>query len=167
MIMKYLELLARGYELATLSPDPSSQNGALIYDEEHDRVVSEGFNAPPVKYVDLGNRDYKLSIIEHAERAAIYEATFIGASTYECTMVCPWAACCDCARGIILSGIKKLVTHRERGALTPARWYSDVQVAYSMLKESKVEIIEVEGPIDAEPILISGELWSPRELEYV
>jgi deoxycytidylate deaminase len=83
-------------------------------------------------------------------------------------MVCPWAACCDCARSIICAGIKTLVVHKERMDMTPEHWRADVDDALNMLSEAAVEIIHFEGPVrGALPILADGKLWSPETLSFV
>ena len=72
--------LRRCYGMARLSPDKSNQNAAVIY---LDRVIDEdelgrGINKfPPGLEVTpemVTDREKKYFYIEHAERAAIYEA---------------------------------------------------------------------------------------------
>lgn len=106
-------------------------------------------------------RPLKYSYIEHAERNVIYKAASSdwGVRTSGLVMVSPWAACADCARGIIQSGIKKLVTQRH--GPNPPHWEESIALADGMLMEAGVEI-EIMPPISGcVKILRNGELWQP------
>ena len=76
-------------------------------------------------------------------------------------MVCPWAACSDCARAIIQSGVKKLVTHKQAGDRSPPFWKEEIKVAFEMLNEAKVEIVLFDGKVDGPEVRHSGEVWTP------
>lgn len=154
--------------MSTRSPDTSSQNGAIIVDEVSDNrsiIISKGYNhfydgVPP----ELDDRTVKLQRIEHAERDALYSCD----KTRGATMVCPWSACYDCARGIIGSGITSLLVHKERQDLTDPRWKPQVDEAMGWIKNSGIWVHEYSGPVNNAPsILVSGRLWSPESLEYV
>lgn len=57
----------------------------------------------------------KYSLIEHAERDVLYKAVACGQSTYGSTMEIEghWSyPCCECARAIVLSGVKHLIVHQ-------------------------------------------------------
>lgn len=165
-------LMAEAYLEALHSPDPSSQNGAVIVKHlglDLFHAVSRGYNhfyngiEPEVE-----DRDEKLLRIEHAERDAIYQAAVSGESTQGAIMVCPWTACADCARGVIGSGIGVVVYHRDRYLLTDPRWIDQVDQALAWMEASGIRLHAMEGPIaSTEPILISGRLWSPALCEYV
>ena len=159
--------LRRCYEISAQSPDTSSQNGAIVSRMVNNSVsdVSKGYNhfyngVPP----ETKDRVIKLQRIEHAERDAIYKAQ----NTKNAIMFCPWAACHDCARAIIGSGITCLVVHKERQDLTDPRWKPQVDEALGWIKDSGIWIYEYSGPIPNAPnILVSGRLWSPERLCYV
>lgn len=161
--------LASAYYAARESPDPSSQNGAVLAGGYGDSSVSAANTVPCRRLMlgDLSDREHKYRIIEHAERMAIYTAAGRGIDTTQMTMYCPWAACVECARAIIASGINRLVVHDQRMALTPDRWRATVELARAMLLASEVEIINYSGPVDAEPILVDGRQWSPRECRFI
>lgn len=150
------------YLLASLSPDQSSQTSALLVDDCNWRLVAGGKNEFPlgVRYADdRWERPLKYSYIEHAERNSIYQAARHGVSTEGLIMISPWAACADCARGIIQAGIKKLVTQRH--GPNPPHWEESIALADSMLIEAGVEI-EIMPPISGcARILRNGELWQP------
>ena len=155
MRMETKDYIEHSYVLARLSPD-TTQNGAVIVDE-WGNVVGKGCNRPP-DGIEVGEN--KAYTIEHAERAAIYQGSLSG-SLLGLTMYCPWAACPSCARAIIMCGIKTLVVHEERMALTPFRWLERVRVGLDMLDRSGVEVVQWSGKIGCQPILVNGEPWNP------
>lgn len=165
MIVTYL---ARCYQLATHSQDPSNQNAALILSTN--RIV-EAINDFPTEYklrksaaeIDavLRDRDQKLLDIEHAERNAVYLAANHGVPCNGATMFCPWAPCQPCAKAIVQSGIKILVTHKQRCDETPERWAEDVRYATQYAKDNGVKVIEYDGYFEAPTIIVNGHQWSP------
>lgn len=168
--IKLRTYMSRAYLKARQSPDPSSQNGAiLITMREHTPcVLVNGYNhfydgIPPI----VDDRDTKLENIEHAERDALFLAAKRGFRTQGSILICPWQACTECARAIIGCGVGAIVIHKERCDLTDPRWLPKVNKAMGWLRDSGVWIHELEGPISADPILISGRLWSPEHLEFV
>jgi dCMP deaminase len=164
------KLLVRASAWAIASPDPSTQNGALLVDEAKGSLLvplDETFavNEFPrgVDYFEeRWERPLKYSIVEHAERNAIYQAARVGIRTAGLTLVCPWAACSDCARGIVQSGITRLVTLAPRKGDTPVRWHDTVGMGMIMLNEAGVEVTFIDGPLDAGfTILRDGRPYSP------
>lgn len=162
------QYLANAYALALQSRDTSNQNGAVLIGANGDNTpIATGVNnfPPGVKFTAERSeqRPAKYLYFEHAERGALYQASRINKAVFGSTMYCPWAACCDCARGLICSGVKYLVMHHERMQMTPARWLDDVNVALTMLKEAGVQLHYFRGPIQASALLVNGELWKPDQ----
>lgn len=159
-----LEYLRLAYQQAAKSPDPSNQNGAVVlYKDVHyvgynDFV--EGVTLPPDI---LTNRDKKLFYIEHAERAAIYNAAYFSCRLPLATLVCPWFACADCARAIILTGIKRVVGHQQRMEMTPDRWKASVFDGLQMMRDVDIQLDFLDIPKlgGCEPINVNGEKWVP------
>lgn len=157
-------LLRQAYEEATKSPDPSTQNGALLV---HNGFVLEAdHNRFPrgVKYEDARwERPAKYKFIEHAERNVIYSAAKNPTihSTMDLTMVCPWAACTDCARAIIQAGIRTLITHKEAHDRSPDRWLEEIEVAFTMLEEAGVDVVMFSGTVNGPPVRHTGVVWTP------
>ena len=150
---------------STDSTDPSTQNGAIIVNPLTQEAISLGVNRFPPKVEnkpERWERPIKYSYVEHAERNAIYQAARIGHCTNGCTMYCYWAACADCARAIICSGIKRLVTHKIIMDISHERWKDTIEVAFGMLREAGVELDQVEEPIEEYQIRFNGELWTPN-----
>lgn len=156
----YDHLLRKCYELAVDSPDPSTQNGAIILNNAGE-VVGYGINKFP-KYVqetpDRWERPKKYHFIEHAERNAIYDVSRQRLVTPKMTMVCPWAACSDCARAMIEIGITRLVTHKPVHDLPSMRWMESIDYAFQMFNEVGLEVIFYDEPVGSVPIRVNGEV---------
>jgi deoxycytidylate deaminase len=138
-IEKFME---HSYFIALESPDPSTQNGALVIGKDGD-ILGTGFNHfPPgtdLKYW-VGPKEEKYARVVHAETAAIISVAQSRFSIVGGTLVCPWAACANCAKHIADSGIHKLIRHR----IDPAsHWYPDVLVGDNILLAANVEILEI------------------------
>ena len=161
--MQYMET---AYEMALQSPDPSTQNGAVIIANEHG--VGFGVNTFPrdVEITDARlERPLKYTFIEHAERNAIYDAARHGHPLQGSTMYVLWAACADCARAIIQAGITRVVTHsfyvnydKADAGENRMNWTDSIDPAFVMFKEAgiKVDFVDAEIGMDL-PILFNGE----------
>lgn len=155
------------YRVAAQSPDPSTQNGAmLIHPLAGQLFISLACNTFPqgvVPSADRLKRPAKYGYVEHAERRAIYTSARYGFHTSGLTMVAAWAACADCARAIAQAGIVQLVRHSPPADdKVSARWADSIEIGDTILRECGVEIIDVTDPIpEAPPILRDGRLWQP------
>jgi len=180
--------LAEAYYHAELSPDPSNQNGAVIY-----RDATEGATRMSVGHnqfyrgiiPDVEDRDNKLARIAHAEYDAVVKLSACPiAVNFHTAMYCPWAACRLCAMTIIGSGIKTLVVHRQRqdtyaatragqkrsdGSDVLPCWQPDIDEAMQNLKRASVNLVIFDGRVehyDGEGINLNGRRWCPRRLEF-
>ena len=97
--------------VSTWSKDPRTQVGAAVVNRHH-RVVSVGFNGIPTGVDDKkpgrSDRPTKYHFYEHAERNAIFNAVGF-TSLSGCIIYATHMPCCDCARGIIQTGIHHVV----------------------------------------------------------
>ena len=145
--MADIDWLRRCYKVATNSPDPSTQNGAVLVNPWFDYECASGWNGPP-KGVSMRTGNEKYFYVQHAEAAAILDAAKRGVCTLGLTLYTTWAACHECAKTIIDSGIARVVTHRlpqhERGD-----WKQSVQRGLEMLVEAGVIVSFVDGPVNA------------------
>ena len=125
--------------LSGWSKDKSRGVGAVIVDDFH-RVISVGYNGFPRGVNDdiesRHERPAKYMYTEHAERNAIYSAASHGSRTAGCTIYLRWYPCCDCARGIIQSGIKKVVC--DEPDFGDKRWGEKFKVSHEMFNEAGV-----------------------------
>jgi dCMP deaminase len=164
----YHEPLDAGYlfQLAAVaalnSEDPSTQNGAVIVSGNAVAYgcnrFARGLRRKPDRYAD---RDTKLRMTVHAERAAIQAAVDAGLRTEGATMYCLWAACTVCARDIIEAGIDRLVTLESYYSRSPERWRSDIDAATEMLREAGVGVqllFDTELPAGWPKLRFNGEL---------
>lgn len=172
-------LLSQAYSKALESPDQSTQCGAVLFRlHTTDSAVQAtmlpktlAYNHFPrgVEYTtERWERPLKYEFIEHAERGAVYAAARAGIATQGLWMAAPWAACTDCARSIIESGLVGLLTHKQAFDRSPERWQESIANAFIMLDEAEVETIWYDGKIfdedpceDAPQLLHTGQLWIP------
>ena len=146
------------------SQDPSTQNAALLTDENSGIIALECNNIPHrVNHnEERWERPVKYHYVEHAERNALYKAAKMGMSTFDLTMYCPWYSCSDCARAIIQCGIKRMIGHKEYFDLMPDRWRESCDIGIKMLQEAGVECLVWSGEVGGNiSILVDGEKFSP------
>ncbi len=80
---------------------------------------------------------------EHAERNAIYNAARHGIALEYSKIYIDWLPCARCARAIIQSGITSIVVDARDYEAKEKKWLpwkDDMQVALTMLEESKIYI---------------------------
>lgn len=87
----------------------------------------------------------KADIIEHAERAVVYKAASCGYATAGGVLYAPWFACPDCARAIVLAGIREVVGLSSLRLATPERWLWPITVGDAILRSGGVGIRLVDG----------------------
>lgn len=162
--MIYNELLSLCYELASRSPDKSNQNGAVLVSLDNE-IVSGGFNKFPdnVEVTDelIADREKKLFYIEHAERNAIFSAIKGNKQVSGNVLFCPWFACSDCARAIILTGVTKVIGHKQRMDQTPERWKASVKAGLDLLESHNVKLEFLDANLGCTPIIVNGQSWQP------
>ncbi|MEE9366978.1 MAG: deaminase [Dehalococcoidales bacterium] len=138
----------RFYEMAqlvgTFSKDPERQVGAVIVTEDC-RNISIGYNGFPRHVKDLEERlrdeERRQMMTVHAELNAIYNARF---DLRGCTIYSTKFPCHECAKGIIQSGITRIVSVPPKfypegcGTWALSQEFSDL-----MLREAGVQMIEV------------------------
>lgn len=160
------EILNLCYQKASFSPDNSTQLGAVIVNQkgfvEFSTLSFNGFCFGWEPVAEDYERPRKYLITEHAERRAIYKAANVGITLHGCTLYSTWAACTDCARAIIETGISRLVRHHPPQDDAVDRWLESVALGDELMKYGKVEIIDIHGSIpDAVSILRGGEVYDP------
>ena len=125
--------------VAQQSPD-STKVGCVITSSDGDILVTacNDFVHGAAHTEERLQRPMKYSWIEHAERNAIYAAAANGIPLDGTTMFINWWPCIDCCRGIIQSGIRKIVSSKGPDFDCP-RWGSQFRVVQEMLDESGIE----------------------------
>lgn len=89
------------------------------------------------------DRDWKLAVMEHAERAAIFEA----GSDHTESLYALWLACPDCARAIVQASTNRTVYSLEMPA--PERWGKRMELGDWILARGGIE--HVRFPLDSIP----------------
>lgn len=136
----------RFMELAQLisawSKDRTTKVGCVVVDIDKN-VKATGYNGIPrgcnddrEERHDRNGMKYKWA--EHGERNAIYSAARRGESVEDCTIYSTFFPCADCARGIIQSGMRTLVTFKPD--MSNLKWAQDFEVATQMLGEAGVRV---------------------------
>ena len=127
----------------TWSKDRSTQVSAVIIDEESNTPVTFGYNGFPRGCDDSiesrHERPEKYLWTEHAEKNCIFNAAREGRPLDGKTLYVTMFPCADCARGIIQSGIKKVVTPKPNMSLEI--WKKSFEVSMVMMKETGVEVV--------------------------
>lgn len=159
-------ILGQCYREASNSPDTSTQLCAVVANKggtvKWGTLSYNGFVHGWKPTVEDYERPRKYLVTEHAERRAIYRAAKLGIALEGCTLYCTWAACVDCARAIVESGITKLVRHYPPLDEATERWLESVSLGDQIMKNGGVKIVDIIGPIpEALPILRGGEIFDP------
>ena len=130
----------------TWSKDPSTKVGAVVVGPDRE-IRSTGYNGL-VSGVDDNKsermeRPTKYDFFEHAERNAVYNACLIGATLKGCVIYVTSMPCPDCARAIIQSGIKMVVTRRlEPDPAAPTgTWRDKLVYSEEMFREAGVKCL--------------------------
>jgi dCMP deaminase len=131
------------HQVKLKSKDKYTQIGAVVVGSDN-QIVSTGYNSFPRGIDDSVDerqeRPEKYYWFEHAERNSLYNAALIGVSTKGCTMYLTCGIpCSDCARGIINSGISKIVCERVGGAVGNL-WDEHAKRSIEMFNEAGVKI---------------------------
>lgn len=146
--------------ISTWSKDRSTKVGAVIVDDNKN-VLSVGYNGFPRKVNDnidsRHERPIKYMFTEHAERNAIFSAARNGIRLEGSTiyLLCKWP-CPDCTRGIIQSGIKRLVTYDRDFPGMKNTWEESFKVTMELLDEAEIEVIIVNEDN------LSVEIWKKK-----
>jgi dCMP deaminase len=160
------EFMRQVYRNAMHSTDRSTNNGAILVDEDAGHVIPlvAGYNAHLRHWGDKEEhheRPLKYNLTEHAERDVIYRAAYHGVRTRGLTMIANWVACPDCARGIVLAGIRRVICHKQCMDRTPPRWKELVDLGLEMFEKNNVPVYQWDGEVGEVTNLNNGEIWYP------
>ena len=137
--MNEIDYLRQACQFASISShDSRTQNGAVLVTKTRTICAVNAFPIGVKFTPQRGEAPQKYLFIEHAERAAIYRAAALGVATAGASLYCPWFACCDCARAIIMAGITEVVGLVSLRNATPERWQDNIKLAERMLTEAGV-----------------------------
>lgn len=161
----YTSAMKAAYQAAWHSPDPSTQNGAVLLGLQNE-IIGTGCNDFP-QGVDKAHwtgtdKAPKYARVCHAEVAAILQASRLGRSTLNSTLVCPWAACSNCAKYVCEAGVRRLVRHNwsNSGVTTGSHWYDDCIIGDEILREGGVMIVEIDPVKSLMKLRRDGKEWT-------
>lgn len=130
-------------QFAGWSKDPSTQVGAVAVNEIGS-VVAQGYNGFPRGIEDTelryNDRELKYRYVVHAEMNCIFNAAWNGVSLDGATLyVWPLPVCHECAKGIIQSGITRVVSPEFKDTSQQARWEESCAQTIDMFKEAHID----------------------------
>lgn len=129
------------------SKDPRTQVGAIVLNGSDFSPHSYGYNGMPRGCDDNDEKrkvaPEKYYWFSHAERNAIDNAAKIGIPLKDCWIVVTMIPCMECARSIVQTGIKGVVTLKPTPDLIQ-RWGEHFERTESLLKECGVELVLLE-----------------------
>ena len=130
------------HQVKLKSKDIHTQIGAVIVGNDN-QIVSTGYNSFPRgiddSRFDRQERPEKYYWFEHAERNSLYNAALIGVSTKDTTMYLTCGIpCADCTRGIINSGVSRIVCERDNLGTKGPHWEESAKRSLQMFEEANV-----------------------------
>jgi dCMP deaminase len=142
--IKYYKLVCSMAEI--FSKDPSTKVAALFLYPDSLQIISMGYNGFPRGINESGSerweRPIKYKYVEHAERNAIYNACFNGVTLKNSICIVTLFPCADCARGIIQSGAKMVVSKKlDMNDEKSSRWKDDWEISMNMFNEAGVGML--------------------------
>tara|TARA_R110000803_G_scaffold53449_2_gene109699 strand:+ start:2489 stop:2947 length:459 start_codon:yes stop_codon:yes gene_type:complete len=135
--------LSLAQQVAGWSKDPSTRVGAIAVNSIGS-VVAQGYNGFPRGIEDTelryNDRELKYRYVVHAEMNCIFNAAWNGSSLDGCTLyVWPLPACHECAKGIIQSGIERVVSPDFADPFTRERWRDSTDQTLEMFQEAGID----------------------------
>ena len=108
------------------------------------RIIAQGYNGFPrgIQDTDLRyqDRELKYQYVVHAEMNCIYNAALNGSSLDGCTLyVWPLPVCRECCKGIIQSGIERVVSPDFTDPVKEERWRESCSQTMDMFQEVGID----------------------------
>lgn len=124
--------------VSTWSKDPSTQVGAVLVLDN--RMLAQGWNGFPRGIEDnwnrLHDREVKYSLTVHAELNAVFNAGYNGVSLKGSTLyVYGLPVCSNCAKGIIQTGVKRIVMRFPYAKTSGTKWFEEYGKSAEMFEE--------------------------------
>lgn len=143
------DLAAQAKKCALLSRKKNTKVGAILVDENNDIFfeASNDYIYPLYENISIEAEADRAFYSEHAERRLIFSAVTSGfCEFHNKTLVITHFPCCDCARAIILVGIKKIIVFSQNmDDAFLAKWGHNISVSKRMLEHNKVDILFIEN----------------------
>ena len=151
-------LLERAIAAAARSPNRIRKVGAVLVTAATELAACNDF-PPGIKPLpERAVGDNRFVWLEHAERTAIFEAARRGIAIDGATLLSTDFPCTDCARAIVLTGIKTVVASRPD--YEDPVWGKSFRTSTTILAEGGVELVflsETQDQIQRRTWEISGD----------
>ena len=135
-------MMDMAWHISLWSKDENTKVGCVIVDDDN-TILSVGYNGHPRGLKDevkeRNERPLKYKYVVHAEINAIVNATRNGVSLKDSTLYCTYFPCNECAKAIINSGIKTVISYEPD--FGHKRWGESFRISNEMLKECGVKVI--------------------------
>jgi dCMP deaminase len=132
-------LLERAVAAAATSPNRIRKVGAVLAIAGTEIAACNAFppgvRALPERCVG----ENRFIWLEHAERTALFEAAKRGLATDGGLLLATYFPCTDCARAIVLSGLKTVATPRPE--FDDPVWGDSFRTSAALLSEGAVEVV--------------------------
>ena len=143
--MRYLDLdnalLDLAIGAAAASPNQVRKVGAVLVTADRGVEIAACNSFPPgIRTLpERAVGDNRFIWLEHAERAAIFEAARRGVATEGGSLVSTYFPCTDCARAIVQAGVRTVATPRPE--YDDPVWGESFRISAAILAEGAVEIV--------------------------
>jgi dCMP deaminase len=134
-------LLEQAVCAAARSPNEIRKVGVVLVTGDRSAEIA-GCNSFPPGVRNLPERvvgDNRFLWLEHAERAALFEAARRGLATDGGALVSTYFPCSDCARAIVQTGLKTVATPRPE--FDDPVWGESFRTSATILAEGAVEVV--------------------------
>lgn len=146
---KAKKFLGIAQAVAALSKDISTKVGAVLIGPDGEGGPWGYNGAPRGCKADederFSIRDERLFWAEHAERNALYAAARSGVSVKGWSIVVTHFPCMDCARAIVQSGIKTVVSYQPADEFK-LRWHEHFSRATQLFNECGINVVMLDNP---------------------
>ncbi|HJQ55985.1 MAG TPA: deaminase [Vineibacter sp.] len=133
-------LLDHAVAAARGSPNLVRKVGAVLItaDGTVEIVACNTFPAGVVATAERAAGDNRFIWMEHAERNALFEAARRGVATAGATLLSTYFPCTDCARAIVQTGVKALISPRPE--FDDPVWGASFRTSAVILEEGAVQV---------------------------
>ena len=134
-------------DVSAWSKDPRRKVGAVAVHPGDKRILSTGYNGFP-KWIQDDPQRMQDSVTKskytiHAELNCIFNAVYTGVSLRDMTLyVYGLPPCCECAKGIIQVGIRRVICEYDTSS-DDVRWTESFIHSQSMFTEASVDLVRI------------------------
>ena len=132
-------LLDRAIAAAAKSPNRVRKVGAVLVTATAELAACNAFPPGVEPLPERAVGDNRFIWLEHAERTAIFEAARRGIAIDGATLLSTDFPCTDCARAIVLGGIKTVVACRPD--FDDPVWGKSFRTSATILAEGAIEVV--------------------------